>query len=130
MASILKSLRLLADPGRLRILLLLAAEELSVAELQATTPTDIPDALNKLPIFMGSSTPADTSPRPRMTMGKPSIRNIERLNYMLASVATIVAALTQTPTVALGIALAGSLTGDPACAWGAGVRTRQGRRQP
>ncbi len=34
MASILKSLRLLADPGRLRILLLLAAEELSVAELQ------------------------------------------------------------------------------------------------
>ncbi len=34
MASILKSLRLLADPGRLRILLLLAVEELSVAELQ------------------------------------------------------------------------------------------------
>ena len=34
MASILKSLRLLADPNRLRILLLLAAEELSVAELQ------------------------------------------------------------------------------------------------
>jgi ArsR family transcriptional regulator len=34
MPSILKSLRLLADPGRLRILLLLAAEELSVAELQ------------------------------------------------------------------------------------------------
>jgi ubiquinone/menaquinone biosynthesis C-methylase UbiE/biotin operon repressor len=32
--SILKSLRLLADPNRLRILLLLAAEELSVAELQ------------------------------------------------------------------------------------------------
>jgi ArsR family transcriptional regulator len=34
MPSILKSLRLLADPNRLRILLLLAAEELSVAELQ------------------------------------------------------------------------------------------------
>jgi len=32
--SILKSLRLLADPNRLRILLLLAVEELSVAELQ------------------------------------------------------------------------------------------------
>jgi ArsR family transcriptional regulator len=34
MASILKSLRLLADPNRVRILLLLASEELSVAELQ------------------------------------------------------------------------------------------------
>jgi len=34
MPSILKSLKLLADPNRLRILLLLAAEELSVAELQ------------------------------------------------------------------------------------------------
>ena len=34
MVSILKSLRLLADPSRLRILLLLASEELSVAELQ------------------------------------------------------------------------------------------------
>ncbi len=34
MASILKSLRLLADPNRLRVLLLLASEELSVAELQ------------------------------------------------------------------------------------------------
>jgi ubiquinone/menaquinone biosynthesis C-methylase UbiE/DNA-binding HxlR family transcriptional regulator len=34
MASILKALRLLADPNRLRILLLLSAEELSVAELQ------------------------------------------------------------------------------------------------
>jgi ArsR family transcriptional regulator len=34
MASILKSLRLLADPGRLRVLLLLEREELSVAELQ------------------------------------------------------------------------------------------------
>ena len=34
MPSILKSLRLLADPNRLRILLLLAEEELSVAELQ------------------------------------------------------------------------------------------------
>jgi ubiquinone/menaquinone biosynthesis C-methylase UbiE/biotin operon repressor len=34
MPSILKSLRLLADSNRLRILLLLAAEELSVAELQ------------------------------------------------------------------------------------------------
>src|SRR5271170_6336562 len=34
MPSILKSLRLLADPNRLRLLLLLAGEELSVAELQ------------------------------------------------------------------------------------------------
>ena len=34
MVSILKSLRLLADPSRLRILLLLESEELSVAELQ------------------------------------------------------------------------------------------------
>src|SRR3954453_5786812 len=34
MASILKSLRLAADPNRLRILLLLELEELSVAELQ------------------------------------------------------------------------------------------------
>jgi ubiquinone/menaquinone biosynthesis C-methylase UbiE/DNA-binding HxlR family transcriptional regulator len=34
MPAILKSLRLLADPNRLRILLLLATEELSVAELQ------------------------------------------------------------------------------------------------
>src|SRR5260221_14388256 len=34
MASILKSLRLLADPNRVRILLLLEREELSVAELQ------------------------------------------------------------------------------------------------
>jgi ArsR family transcriptional regulator len=34
MASILKSLRLLADPNRLRVLLLLEREELSVAELQ------------------------------------------------------------------------------------------------
>src|SRR5450755_2312964 len=34
MASILKWLRLLSDPGRVRILLLLEKEELSVAELQ------------------------------------------------------------------------------------------------
>src|ERR1700740_3033075 len=34
MASILKSLRLAADPDRLRLLLLLEQEELSVAELQ------------------------------------------------------------------------------------------------
>jgi ArsR family transcriptional regulator len=34
MASIIKIIRVLADPNRLRILLLLAAEELSVAELQ------------------------------------------------------------------------------------------------
>src|SRR6185503_19726326 len=34
MASILKSLRLAADPNRLRLLLLLDREELSVAELQ------------------------------------------------------------------------------------------------
>ena len=35
MASTLKSLRLLADLSRLRIILLLEREELSVAELQA-----------------------------------------------------------------------------------------------
>ena len=34
MASILKSLRLVSDPSRLRLLLLLEREELSVAELQ------------------------------------------------------------------------------------------------
>src|SRR5579862_6739585 len=34
MASIVKSLRLLADPTRLRLLLLLQQEELSVAEIQ------------------------------------------------------------------------------------------------
>ena len=34
MASILKSLRLAADPNRLRLLLLLEREELSVAEIQ------------------------------------------------------------------------------------------------
>src|SRR5437868_13918154 len=34
MASILKSLRLLADPSRVRMVLLLEREELSVAELQ------------------------------------------------------------------------------------------------
>src|ERR1700733_14891245 len=34
MASILKNLRLLADPSRLRVLLLVEREELSVAELQ------------------------------------------------------------------------------------------------
>jgi DNA-binding transcriptional ArsR family regulator len=34
MASILKTLRVVADPNRLRILLLLRGEELSVAELQ------------------------------------------------------------------------------------------------
>ena len=34
MASILKILRVLADPSRLRLLLLLEREELSVAELQ------------------------------------------------------------------------------------------------
>src|ERR1035438_3166803 len=34
MASILKSLRLAADPNRLRILLILEREELSVAEIQ------------------------------------------------------------------------------------------------
>ncbi len=34
MASILQNLRLLADPGRLRIVLLVAKEEISVAELQ------------------------------------------------------------------------------------------------
>ena len=35
MASILRWLRLLSDPGRVRILLLLEKEELSVAESQA-----------------------------------------------------------------------------------------------
>jgi len=34
MKSILKNLRLMADPSRLRILLLVEREELSVAELQ------------------------------------------------------------------------------------------------
>src|SRR5580693_7678189 len=34
MTSILKNLRLLADPSRLRVLLLVEREELSVAELQ------------------------------------------------------------------------------------------------
>src|SRR5271154_208939 len=34
MASILKNLRLLSDPSRLRLLLLLEREELSVAEIQ------------------------------------------------------------------------------------------------
>jgi ATP synthase I chain len=45
-----------------------------------------------------------------MTMGKPSIRNIERLNYALAGIATIVAAITQTRPFALGIAVGGGLT--------------------
>lgn len=39
MASILKSLRVLADPNRLRLLLLLEREELSVAELQEILST-------------------------------------------------------------------------------------------
>jgi len=39
MASILKSLRLLADPARLRIILLLEQEQLSVAELQEILAT-------------------------------------------------------------------------------------------
>ena len=39
MSSILKSLRVLADPNRLRILLLLEREELSVAELQEVLST-------------------------------------------------------------------------------------------
>src|SRR5271169_6189040 len=39
MASILKNLRLLADPSRLRLLLLLEREELSVAELQEILAT-------------------------------------------------------------------------------------------
>ena len=43
-------------------------------------------------------------------MGKPSIRNIERLNYMIAGVATIIAAITQTRPFALGIAVGGGLT--------------------
>src|ERR1700683_3716688 len=39
MASILKSLRVLSDPNRLRLLLLLEREELSVAELQEILAT-------------------------------------------------------------------------------------------
>src|ERR1700735_4766333 len=39
MASILKSLRVLADPNRVRLLLLLEREELSVAELQEILST-------------------------------------------------------------------------------------------
>src|SRR5580658_1828815 len=39
LASILKSLRVLADPNRLRLLLLLEREELSVAELQEILST-------------------------------------------------------------------------------------------
>ena len=39
MASILKSLRVLADTNRLRLLLLLEREELSVAELQEILST-------------------------------------------------------------------------------------------
>src|SRR5579872_2181482 len=33
----------------------------TTAELQATTPSDIPDGLNKLPVFDGSSTSAGTT---------------------------------------------------------------------
>ena len=43
-------------------------------------------------------------------MARPTIRNIERLNYMIAGVVTIIAALTQTRTFALGIAVGGGLT--------------------
>src|SRR5215831_14356433 len=39
MASVLQTLRILADPNRLRILLLLEREELSVAELQEILST-------------------------------------------------------------------------------------------
>jgi len=40
MASILKSLRLAADPNRLRLLLLLEHEELTVAEIQEILARD------------------------------------------------------------------------------------------
>jgi hypothetical protein len=43
-------------------------------------------------------------------MTKPSIRNIERLNYVIAGIATIAAVLTQTRAIALGIAVGGGLT--------------------
>ena len=43
-------------------------------------------------------------------MSKPSIRNIERLNYVIAGIATIAAVLTQTRAIALGIAVGGGLT--------------------
>ena len=43
-------------------------------------------------------------------MGKPSIRNIERLNYILTGLATIAAVLTQPRAIALGIAVGGGLT--------------------
>ena len=43
-------------------------------------------------------------------MAKPSIHHIERLNYALAGIATIAAAITQTRAVALGIAVGGGLT--------------------
>ncbi len=43
-------------------------------------------------------------------MGRPTIRNIERLNYMIAGIATIIAAVTQTRAFALGVAVGGGLT--------------------
>jgi hypothetical protein len=43
-------------------------------------------------------------------VGKPSIRNIERLNYVIAGIATIIAAITQPRSFALGIAVGGGLT--------------------
>jgi hypothetical protein len=45
-----------------------------------------------------------------MPVGKPSIRNIERFNYVIAGLATIAAALTQTRPFALGVAVGGGLT--------------------
>lgn len=43
-------------------------------------------------------------------MAKPAIGRIVRLNYVLAGVATIIAALTQTRPIALGVAVGGGLT--------------------
>src|SRR5438128_1985925 len=41
----------------------------SAEQLQATTPTDIPDALNKLPVFIGGRTPRSQDNASRNTSG-------------------------------------------------------------
>ena len=43
-------------------------------------------------------------------MGRPKIHNIERLNYVIVGLATIVCALTQSQRFALGFAVGGGLT--------------------
>ena len=43
-------------------------------------------------------------------MGSPSIHRIERLNYVLAGVGTLIAALTQSRPVVLGLAVGAALT--------------------